>query len=186
MTRTTCPQCLRPVCVCHLVVPFEPRTVVTVLQHPLEVRHSKNTARLLHLCLGNSSLAVGEAFSALEQQTWLLPRRQAVLLYPPGPDNTVLSPADCQPEVTQLIVLDGTWRKTRKMLHLNPQLAALPRLALDSPLSSAYRLRKAHASHQLSTLEAVAEALTALEGQRFQGLHQVMKGFVEHQLSLRP
>ena len=62
------------------------------------------------------------------------------------------------------MVLDATWRKSRKMLYLNPGLQALPRLALqgDLPASRYGALRKAHAPGQLSTLEAAACALQRL------------------------
>ena len=34
------------------------------------------------------------------------------------------------PSRLRLIVLDGTWRKSRKMLYRNPLLQQLPRLSL--------------------------------------------------------
>ncbi|MGS0757100.1 DTW domain-containing protein [Roseateles sp. GG27B] len=61
-------------------------------------------------------------------------------------------------------MLDATWRKSRKMLHLNPLLQALPRLALQQPPPSRYTIRRAQQTHQLSTLEATVLALQQLEG----------------------
>jgi DTW domain-containing protein YfiP len=58
------------------------------------------------------------------------------------------------PARVQLVVLDGTWRKSRKMLHLNPLLRRLPRLSLEDVPASNYLIRKAHKVGQLSTLEA--------------------------------
>ena len=63
----------------------------------------------------------------------------------------------------RLVLLDGTWRKSRKMLWANPLLQALPRLALHHVPASRYAIRKAHAPHQLSTLEATQQALRHLE-----------------------
>ena len=60
-------------------------------------------------------------------------------------------------------MLDGTWRKSLKMLHLNPALQALPRLALQAQAPSRYLIRKAHHPDQLSTLEASCLALAQLE-----------------------
>ena len=62
-----------------------------------------------------------------------------------------------------MVVLDGTWRKSRKMLHLSPWLQGLPRLSLEGALPSAYLIRRAHKPGQLSTLEAVAHLLTLTE-----------------------
>ena len=62
-----------------------------------------------------------------------------------------------------LVVPDGTWRKARKLLHLNPLLAQLPRVTLPEGAVSRYRLRKAPGPGALSTLEAIVQALEILE-----------------------
>ena len=87
-----------------------------------------------------------------------------------------------------MLVLDGTWRKSRKMLHLNPILQSLPRLSLQGLPPSNYRIRKAHRSSQLSTLEATCSALMQLEGDvdKFQALLTAFDGFVTQQMSYRP
>ena len=68
------------------------------------------------------------------------------------------------PSRLRLIVLDGTWRKSRKMLYRNPLLQQLPRLSLQRMPASHYLIRKAHRPDQLSTLEATCAALAQLEG----------------------
>ena len=72
------------------------------------------------------------------------------------------------------------------MLYLNPGLQDLPRLALHDVPASAYRIRKAHAPHQLSTLEAAAVALAQLEGDagQYRPLLQAFDGFVQQQAAL--
>lgn len=57
-------------------------------------------------------------------------------------------------------------RKARKLLHLNPALAALPRVSLAEGMASRYRLRKAPGEGALSTIEAIAAALDELEAPR--------------------
>src|SRR5205809_1132418 len=81
----------------------------------------------------------------------------------------------------RLIVLDGTWRKSRKMLYLNPLLQHLPRLSLQGMPASNYRIRKAHKPDQLSTLQATCAALMQLERrvEPFQPLLRAFDGFVE-------
>src|SRR5690606_1960692 len=61
------------------------------------------------------------------------------------------------------VLLDGTWRKARRLLYLNPVLQQLPRVALPDGLISRYRLRKAPMAGALSTIEAGVHALQALE-----------------------
>lgn len=192
--RPSCLACLRAqsACICHLVRPLASRAALLILQHPLEVHNAKNSARLLHLCLPGSGLAVGEAFDAAELSSLLhADGRTPLLLYPETPgevppvlDRGVLA----QPELLRLVVLDGTWRKSRKMLYLNPVLQSLPRLALSDVPPSAYRIRKAHAAHQLSTLEAAALALAQLESNpgHYAPLLSAFDGFVQQQANFSP
>lgn len=185
--RATCAACLRAqsACICHWVRPLSSRVDLLILQHPLEVRNAKNSARLLHLCLPGSRLEVGETFPDLQALLYA-DGRVPVLLYPetPGFAPPVLEPAP--PERLRLVVLDATWRKSRKMLHVNPELQRLPRLALHDVPASAYRIRKAHAPHQLSTLEAAALALGQMESDAdaYRPLLQAFDGFVQQQAAL--
>lgn len=189
--RPTCAACLRAqsACICHFVAPVASRAALLVLQHPLEVRNAKNSARLLHLSVAGSRLEVGEAFDPALLHAWLHEGgRTPLLLYPetPGETSAALDAAQlAQPDTLRLVVLDGTWRKSRKMLHLNPLLQRLPRLALRDVPPSAYRIRKAHAPHQLSTLEAAAVALAQLDGDpdALRPLLDAFDGFVQQQAS---
>lgn len=192
MKRPTCPTCLRAqsTCICHWIAPVVPQAALLVLLHPLEVGNAKNSGRLLHLSVAGSELAVGEAFDA-EVLDGLLHAdgRTPVLLYPQTPDDQNLPPTPALPSLPasmlRLVVLDATWRKSRKMLYLNPALQKLPRLALTDVAPSNYRIRKAHAPHQLSSLEAAAQALGQLEGDggRYGGLLDAFDGFVSQQAS---
>ncbi|MFZ6673584.1 tRNA-uridine aminocarboxypropyltransferase [Undibacterium sp. Xuan67W] len=173
--RPGCERCLRPqsACICPWVTCISSEVEVVVLQHPLEVQHAKGSARLLHLCLEESQLYIGEVFD----ENWLLTILQAgdrhnVLLYPETPQEAssgmetapLLDPAIlAQPRLLRLIVLDGTWRKSRKMLYQNRLLQTLPRVTLRDTGESQYRIRKAHKPDQLSTLEATCYALMQLE-----------------------
>lgn len=204
--RAFCVPCQRPLrnCICDLVQAVEHASEVLILQHPLEVREAKGTARLLHLCLRRSRLEVGEQFASDVLQSWLTedwhgnpamsPR--TVLLYPESAHDPALPllpapplpPAWLEsPQPLRLVVIDGTWRKSRKMLYLNPLLQQLPRLALRDMPASRYLIRKAHRPDQLSTLEATCAALMQLEGQvePFAPLLAAFDGFVAQQLGYR-
>jgi DTW domain-containing protein YfiP len=193
--RASCATCLRPrsACICRWIAPVASSVEVLVLQHPLEVGNAKNSARLLHLSLPGSQLVVGEAFDPDVLETRLFSGGRApVLLYPvtPGDASLGIAPAPVveiralgDPGAVRLVVLDATWRKSRKMLYQNPALQALPRLALCDMPASNYRIRKAHAPDQLSSLEAAAYALMQLHGDpaRFQPLLDAFDGFVSQQ-----
>jgi DTW domain-containing protein YfiP len=191
--RAHCAACLRPqsACICRWVAPLASRLELLILQHPLEVSNAKNSARLLHLCMQGSVLAPGETFAAGALDALLYAgARQPVLLYPTTPLDAAMGVAPppapsllASPERLRLVVLDATWRKSRKMLYLNPALQCLPRLGLDEVPPSAYRIRKAHAPHQLSTLEAAAYALAQFEGggDASRRLLEAFDGFVSQQ-----
>ena len=187
-----CTQCLRPqsACICYLVTPVMHATEVLILQHPLETHQAKNSARLLHLSLNGSRILVGEDIDAREWEKISVVPKYNVLLYPPTelpghayaplPDPVVLK----DPTKIRLVVIDATWRKSRKMLHLNRALQLLPRLALDKVPSSRYLIRKAHKPGQLSTLEATCAALMQLGGDAgaFESLLSSFDGFVAQQV----
>lgn len=194
--RAQCPACLRPrqTCICRWVAAVANRVEVLILQHPMEVANAKGSARLLHLSLSNSGLECGEAFDPERLGGLLSPDRRNVLLYPETAEDKSLGvatppPLDqnwlAQPERLRLVVLDGTWRKSRKMLYLNPPLQALPRLPLRDTPPSHYLIRKAHLPDQLSTLEATAYALAQLENdpRKFTPLIDAFDGFVAQQAS---
>jgi DTW domain-containing protein len=204
MKRPICVTCLRAhsACICQWITPVVHSAEVLILQHPMEVDNAKGSARLLHLSLKSSRMVTGEVFDEKELQALLTaPSSLApqtamhpVLLHPEGGHDQVLGlhtpPPLCaeqlaQPAQIRLVVIDGTWRKSRKMLYLNPLLQQLPRLSLQSVHASRYRLRKAHKPDQLSTLEAACAALAQLEGDyvNFAPLLLAFDGFVAQQLA---
>ncbi|MDB5967522.1 MAG: domain containing protein [Polaromonas sp.] len=193
--RAVCSTCLRPqaACICRWIRRIPHVVEVLILQHPLEAGHAKGSARLLHLSLPHSRMLEGETFSAAD----LAPTgKRDLLLYPEGAGDAACGTASPlqvvptgagDPSGLRLIVLDGTWRKSRKMLELNPALQGLPRLSLRGLPASAYRIRKAHAPDQLSTLEATCAALMQLEPEpeKFQPLLAAFGGFVAQQMGYR-
>ncbi|MGF0239206.1 tRNA-uridine aminocarboxypropyltransferase [Rhodococcus sp. IEGM1300] len=184
MPRIQCPRCLRPQthCLCSLIPSLDSRTRVLLLQHPSEVNHALNTARLAALGLNNAELIVAEVFDDLPG---LLnqPGYQARLLFP-ADDAQPLQAYTASDLPLLLVVPDGTWRKARKMLHLNPLLAALPRVTLPSGGVSRYRLRKAPEPGALSTVEAIAQALQTLEApDSFEALLRPFEALIEGQIA---
>lgn len=190
--RASCAACLRAqsACICAWVRPVAVAPALLILQHPLEVANAKNSARLLHLCVAGSALAVGEQFDATQLDALLhADGRVPVLLYPETPGAAAVEAGKLPPaDRLRLVVLDATWRKSRKMLRLNPVLQALPRLALSAMPASNYRIRKAHAPDQLSTLEASAHALGQLGGDMglVASLFEAFDGFVQQQAAFVP
>ncbi|PWB30210.1 DTW domain-containing protein [Pseudomonas sp. SDI] len=186
MSRIHCERCLRPQshCLCPLIPSLDSRTRVVLLQHPSEVRHALNTAKLAALGLRNAELRVGEVFDDLEALL-ATPGYRLGLLFPGEGAEAVRAYAleeDTRPWL--LVVPDGTWRKARKLLHVNPLLAGLPRVTLDVRVPSRYRLRKAPEEGALSTLEAVVQALNVLEApQAFDALLRPFEALIDGQIA---
>ncbi|WP_299592913.1 tRNA-uridine aminocarboxypropyltransferase [uncultured Microbulbifer sp.] len=167
MPRETCPSCQRPlkVCYCGALVHIPNRIRVLILQHPLEQKHPFNTGRMAHLCLDNSELIVAEQLTSNDLVRLLKPR--SALLYPSLPwlpDVEALEPGTASAgALEQLVVIDGTWRKAKKMLHLHPLLQRLPRVSFEGVLNSNYQVRHSSLENSLSTIESIARALGQLD-----------------------
>ncbi|MGE8306940.1 tRNA-uridine aminocarboxypropyltransferase [Pseudomonas sp. B21-031] len=184
MPRPRCERCQRPLdhCLCPLIPSLDSRTRVVLLQHPSESAHALNTARLAALGLVNAELRVGEVFDDLVEllQT---PGYRPALLFPGEHAQVLTAYGEGDDRPLLLIVPDGTWRKARKLLYLNPLLEALPRVTLGAVAPSRYRLRKAPEPGALSTLEAVVEALNVLEQPaRFDALLKPFEALIEGQI----
>jgi len=179
-----CTHCQRPLrtCLCPWITATANDVPLLVLQHPLEQGHAKGSLPLLRLSLADCSVEIAATFSAEQQARWQQPG--SCLLYPLDPASE--APPLATGDVRQLVLLDGTWRKTRKLLHLNPALQRLPRYALPAPPPSRYAIRKSQQPDQRSTLEAACLALGALEQRpaHYAPLLQAFSHWVEDQAVL--
>ena len=109
-----------------------------------------NTARIASLCLPSPRSG---RFSAPRRARAIRPSEAGGAPLPgPGAVDVELLPP---PTDITLAVVDGTWSQARKLIGLNPALAALPRYAFRPPRPSEYRIRKEPQAHYVSTLEAL-------------------------------
>ena len=170
MPRQVCPICQRPlkVCYCSALVHIANRIKVLIIQHPLEQKHPFNTGRMAQLCLDNSELVVAESLAEEELARLLKPK--SALLYPALdwlPPVEQVQPGTAQArELEQLVVIDATWRKSKKMLHLHPALQQLPRISFEGELNTNYQIRRSSLANSLSTLESIVAAMQQLEPER--------------------
>lgn len=147
------------------------KTRVVFLQHPRERDVAIGTARMAHLALPGSLLVSPRG----EGLTWdALPAladvfsddAHAAVLFPGDDARDVhdwVNDTERGPPKT-LVVVDGTWWQAKKLLKLNPRLAALPRVSYRPPAPGNYRIRKEPSDECLATIEAVAAVLGILEG----------------------
>lgn len=182
--RPRCEHCQRPLshCLCAYISPIANRTRVLVLQHPDEVSHPLNTARLAVAGLNNAQILVGEHFPQLDDI--LASTGQALLLFPAKEGSESQTVADKgELDASLLIVPDGTWRKARKIVSANPVLGTLPRFSLPPGAPSEYRIRKTREPAAVSTIEAIARSLSILEPeQSFERLLTPFKAQIAQQV----
>ena len=174
MPRQKCPTCNRPSkqCLCSWLKNIENSHKIIILRHKTEARHSLNTANILQHCLSHCTLIDGEIFAPIDH---------GILIYP-GENSISLNESAPIASRQVFILLDGTWRKTRKILHLNPWLLKLPQIKLPE-FNSKYILRK-KAPEGFSTLEAAVSLLGNLENNdlKYTPLLEAMKQMMQFQI----
>ena len=157
-----CPRCWirHEFCLCAEIPQVPTRTQVVIVRHAREADKSTGTARMAGLALPHSAMIdFGEESAPVDAE--LQPFLEgAWLLFPAVEDAPVASGAAPK----RLIVIDGTWRQTRRMLKKLPSLANVPRMALPAKDAAPLRLRESTSPDNRSTLEAIADGLTLLEG----------------------
>ncbi|MFC1642395.1 tRNA-uridine aminocarboxypropyltransferase [Myxococcota bacterium] len=163
--RSVCARCRRPLtaCYCRYLTSLPTKTRVVLLQHPRERGRAIGTAHMASLCLPQAELCVGVDWRGSSTVARALSDSASppILLYPGQGAADIIQHPPVGP--VTLVVLDGTWAQTKKVLRLNPQLAHLERYTFNPPVPSQYRVRKEPHCVCVSTIEALAYALGALE-----------------------
>jgi DTW domain-containing protein YfiP len=155
-----CPRCLLKfeICVCNALPRVEARTEIVLVQHITEKFLTSNTGRFAALALPRSRVLAyggGDPFDATALCT-----PGSALLYSSGP----ASARSLSFVPARLVVLDGSFRQARRMYKRVPELRQLPELSLPPPRITPTRLRQPTQPEGMSTIEAIAAALSVLEG----------------------
>ena len=182
--QPTCPRCLKPtaLCVCAALSQHRGRIPVLVLRHPQEKDRVLGTARMIELQVPGSRIVTGLSWRNLKAALGrdADPHEWGVLYQGPKTDRPQRGTAPVvavdrkgKPDDHQeaslaalkgVIVLDGTWSHAKTLWWRNPWLLKCRRLVLSPQRPSAYgKLRREPRRDSLSTLEAAALALAALE-----------------------
>lgn len=138
------------VCGCATVDAILEVPPIIILRHPKERKRTLSTVSLIKQRYPAVLVKEGELFAPLRQSN--------LALMFPGDDSQQSCRESAQSGAT-LILIDATWRKAKKILHVNPWLQALPRVNLRPEKFSDYRLRKVSSSAALSSVEAFAAAM---------------------------
>ena len=192
MQREYCPKCAYPAstCLCSHIVTLAAATELHILQHPLEAKVAKNTARLIKLCLPSTHIWQGEKpcdFAQLQDQLNMQASPTAIL-YPSssaavlGKPNKSFCSGSTTPKFKRLILIDATWRKAHKIWMLNPWLHTLPAVKFEN-IDSEYHVRHSRIKGALSTLESAYHYLALTEPER--DFSPLMSIFLARQAMLR-
>lgn len=165
-SRAFCNECdfLKSRCLCDTLKSIPNKTHLIILQHPSESKHPLNTVRIMKKSFNEISVMTGEDFSAdIRLNTLLCDDKNKVALLYPKDDSPVLDNPKESISPTHLILIDGTWRKAKKIFLLSKNLHALPSFKLAPKDASDYKIRKAPNANSLSTIEAAISALNFFE-----------------------
>jgi DTW domain-containing protein YfiP len=180
----TCPACEKPLklCVCDAISPLENRIFTLILRHPQEQDRKLGTARIATLQLKNSALRTGLSWPNLAKALGRAadPKKWGVLYLgtaktaeglDASPLTVVGKKGDPLPgqqallaDIEGIILLDGNWAQAKALWWRNAWLLKCRRLVLRPEAPSLYgNLRKEPRRESVSTIEAAAHTLAALE-----------------------
>ncbi len=182
--RPCCNTCLRPlkVCYCHTIETIKNAWPVHILQHNTEINKAVATARIAALSLRHCELILADNVQRDSMLHSRLLQLKPLLIYP-GEDSVDVTDINAE-HIRPLLFIDGTWRKTRRMLHESPLLSSLPKVSFTTASESIYRIRKVPHKHALSTVESIAHVLSVLESdaQKYSPLLSSMKWMIDQQI----
>jgi DTW domain-containing protein YfiP len=128
-------------------------------------RLTTNTAKLAVKALTNSDLRIrGNEAESLSTEGFVQAGRDSLVLYPSS--HALELDANIAATLTRplnLIVPDGSWSQTRRIMRREVALLGIPQVKLPNWPPSNYRLRFQPKGEGLCTLEAIARSLGILE-----------------------
>ena len=161
--------------------PVDNRVAVLVLQHPQEQDRVLGTARLLCATLAQAKLTIGLSWRNLghalgapaEAKDWGVlylgsahaAKEKGALVALDRTGEPLPDQAAVRQGLKGIVALDGNWAQAKALWWRNPWLTRLRRFVVVPDSPSLYGdLRREARPDAVSTLEAVALALSVLEG----------------------
>jgi DTW domain-containing protein len=168
-TQNPCETCFlhKSLCICSSIPSLQLKTRLSLIIHAKELKRTTNTGTLAAKALANSQIFIrGKIDQPLDLSASLNPNYRHLLFYP-SDDAVELTEAfikrDSRP--VNLIVPDGNWRQASKVHYRHTELKDLPRVMIKIPNLAKNHLRAETTEFGMSTLQAIAYAFGALEGE---------------------
>ncbi len=152
--RSRCKRCERvySLCLCSLL-PIKRWSCpgISIIRHPSEKKHPLNTVKLLEFSFENLQLWDTEVMGP----DLIAP--DTLLLYPSENATELSQISQERLSASPILLLDGTWKKTKKILYQNPWLNKLTHIKVNKEELPQYRIRKELSNQHYSTLEVFTE-----------------------------
>lgn len=180
-TKDPCPNCSLhlDLCLCSLIPKLELETRVSLIIHHKELKRTSNTGQLALKSLSNSIMKVrGVKESPIDMKDLLIDEYETLLLFP-SDDAEILTPEMVKTfnKKIQIIVPDGNWRQASKVNTRYKELKSIKRVKVARVGTDPYHLRAETTQDGMATLQAIAYALGAIEGENIQ--NQLLKLYDE-------
>jgi DTW domain-containing protein YfiP len=160
--RAVCPRCdfIIERCLCDSLTSINNQTTLIILQHPNETKHALNTVRLMKTAFKKIHVFMGENFDDHNELKKIIAENNVALIFPNEKSTPLIKTAT---PPSHLILLDGTWKKAKKIFFSSTILHSLTAFSLTPSKKSEYKIRSSQFEESLSTLEASTLALNILE-----------------------
>jgi DTW domain-containing protein YfiP len=181
--RALCSHCERPIktCLCDDIIKLKCAYQLVILQDPKEAKHALSSAPILAKSIEGARLIIGDLFDPIELlgKNW---QQESLLVFPSA--DSLTGPQANRIRFKYLILLDGTWRKVSRLLHLNPWLIKIPSIAIKPSYTSEYKIRRSPREDGLSTIEAAVSILNDLHAEKdFSAILPAFRKMIELQIS---
>lgn len=164
--ESRCPTCRINThwCFCEYIGQFENKTKVIIPMHYTERWLTSNTAYFATLALSDCTIMErGNQRDPFNPEKFDFDKFNYIYLFPTE-DSLPLEEFVSNEKKTCLVVPDGSWSKAKKFHKREDVLAKMPKFHLINVGESIYELRKSPGENFLCTYEAIAHALSVLEG----------------------
>lgn len=180
--ESRCPTCRINThwCFCEHLSSFHNNTEVIIPMHYTERWLTSNTAYFATLVLNKCKIMErGNMYDPFDPNAFDFEENNYIYLFP-TPDSLPLNEFVADHRKTCLVVPDGSWSKAKKFHKREDVLAKMPKFHLIDVGESIYELRKSPGENFLCTYEAIAHALSVLEGSEVKDhMMNIFKVFVE-------
>ena len=149
-------------CICNEAPKIKSNLNFYILTSEKEIYRPSNTAKLLKLASEDSVKIIKWERKSIsfEISELLNSGEQVYLVYPLDEEKKNIEEKledNKKENKINLIILDGTWNETNKILRKSEYLQKLPRISIDIEEKTNYELRKGAGEGELCTIEVIME-----------------------------